>query len=185
MSFNRYPRIILDEITESMSRLDSDDCEQALELLESAHRIFVLGLGRLGFSLKSFAMRLMHMGREAYVVGETTTPNFGPGDLLVIGSASGETAQLTSIATKAKGFGGKVLALTGTAGSTITDIADVSIVIAAPSKSQADSTFRSVQPMASLFEQDVLVLGDSLILAIMDRSAREGAQMFTRHANLE
>jgi 6-phospho-3-hexuloisomerase len=185
MSFHQFPRLILDELQASLSQIDEVAAESAVDLIEGADSIFVLGLGRLGLGLKAFAMRLMHMGREAYVVGETITPNFGPGDVLVVGSASGETRQLTRIAEKAKSLGGKVLAITGTPGSTITDIADATVVVPAPSKDQSASQFRSVQPMASLFEQGVLVLCDALVLALMDRSTEAGEDMFTRHANLE
>lgn len=185
MSFTQYSSLVLQELEASLSQLDEAACDQAVELITNADKIFVLALGRLGLALKSLAMRLMHMGREVYVVGETITPNYGPGDLLIVGSASGETTQLTSIAEKAKGLGGRVLAITGTPGSTVTRIADVTVVVPAPSKNQADSTFTSEQPMASLFEQGVLLLGDSLVLALMASSTRDNDQMFVKHANLE
>jgi 6-phospho-3-hexuloisomerase len=185
MAFDQFTRTVLDELDQSLSKLDGAACDQAVESIETADKIFVLGLGRLGLMLKSLAMRLMHMGREVYVVGETITPNYGPADLLIVGSASGETKQLTSIAEKAKGIGGRVLAITGSPGSTITGIADTTIVVPAPSKNQAESTFSSVQPMASLFEQGVLLLGDSLVLALMAKSTKDNDQMFIKHANLE
>lgn len=185
MSFDHYTRTVLGELEHSFERLDDQSAEDAVGLIANTNAIFVLGLGRLGLALKSLAMRLMHMGREVYVVGETITPNYGSGDLLIVGSASGETTQLTSIAEKAKGLGGQVLAITGTPGSTITHIADVTVVVPAPSKNQAESAFASVQPMASLFEQGVLVLGDAIVLALMASSTQDNAQMFVKHANLE
>ena len=57
---------------------------------------------------KSFAMRMMHMGIDAYVIGETVTSTFTQDDLLIIGSGSGETKSLIPIAQKAKELGGKV-----------------------------------------------------------------------------
>ena len=48
--------------------------------------------------MKAFTMRLMHMGKEVYFLTETITPNFGPGDLFIVSSASGETAQLVALA---------------------------------------------------------------------------------------
>ncbi len=185
MSFSEYPHTVLAELQESFDRLDSASCDAAVDQIDAADRVFTLGLGRLGLVLKCLAMRLMHMGREVYIVGETITPNFGAGDLLIVGSASGETKQLTDIAAKAKGFGGHVLALTGSPGSTITKIADTTVITPAPSKNQAESRFTSVQPMASLFEQAVLLLSDSLVLALMARSTKDNDSMFTRHANLE
>lgn len=100
-------------------------------LLNGANKIFVLGLGRVGFMMRAFAMRMMHMGKQAYVVGETIRPNCEAGDLLIVGTASGSTQQLNNIAEKAKDFGAKVLALTGAAGSPVTKIADTSIIISA------------------------------------------------------
>ncbi len=39
-------------------------------------------------------MRMMHMGIDAYVIGETVTPNFEKDDILIIESGSGETKGL-------------------------------------------------------------------------------------------
>lgn len=39
--------------------------------LEDAKNIFVMGAGRSGFVAKAFAMRLMHLGYNVYVVGKT------------------------------------------------------------------------------------------------------------------
>ncbi len=57
-------------------------------------KIFVAGAGRSGFMAKSFPMRMMHMGIDAYVIGETVTPNFEKDDILIIESGSGETKGL-------------------------------------------------------------------------------------------
>merc|ERR1712093_748806 len=57
---------------------------------------------------KSFAMRMMHMGFDAYVIGETVTPTFEKDDILIIGSGSGETKSLVMIAEKAKTISGKI-----------------------------------------------------------------------------
>ena len=38
-----------------------------------------MGAGRSGLVAKAFAMRLMHLGLEAFVVGETITPALNKG----------------------------------------------------------------------------------------------------------
>ncbi len=43
----------------------------------------------------------------------------------------------------------------------------------------------SVQPLGTLFEQSMLILCDSLVLALMRRTGVSAAQMFAHHANLE
>ena len=50
----------------------------------NARRIYVMGAGRSGLVAKGFAMRLMHLGFQSYVVGETITPALQKGDVIVI-----------------------------------------------------------------------------------------------------
>lgn len=186
MSFRTNANLILKELETTLNQISENEIDQAISLIDSSDKIFFQALGRAAFAGKSFVMRLMHMGREIYVVGETNTPNFSENDLLIICSGSGETAQFVQTAEKAKNtLGGKVLAITGTPGSTLTQIADASITIKAPSKRQEDSSFSSVQPMASLFEQSILLTGDAVILTMMERSEENNDEMFSRHSNLE
>lgn len=76
------------------------------------------------------------------------------------------------------------MAFTGTPKSTLDKLSDCSIIIPAPSKKQKDNDFYSVQPMASLFEQSVLLTGDTIILTMMEQGPN-GNEMFHRHSNLE
>ncbi len=185
MDFKCYENTILKELNTSLNKINDNSCAEAIKLINESNQIFVLGLGRAGFMVKSFAMRLMHMGKNAFVIGETITPNFEKGDLLIITSGSGETKQFLQMAEKAKIFGGKILAFTGTPNSSITKISDGSVVIPAPSKVKSESTFTSIQPMASLFEQSMLLIFDSIILALMDTSDKANDEMFKKHSNLE
>lgn len=184
MGFSQNAHVVLGELENVMDAVKPEEIENAIRLITESDKIFFNALGRAGFMGKSFVMRLMHMGREVYVVGETNTPNFGENDLLIICSGSGETKQFIQIAEKAKSLGGKVLVFTGTPGSTLTKIADGFIVINAPSKKKEDSEFASVQPMASLFEQGILMIGDSIILTMMEQHGNN-EEMFSRHSNLE
>lgn len=185
MAFQENEQIILNELRTTLAKLDPTVIQDAIDLINSCDKIFFYALGRAGFMGKSFVMRLMHMGREVYVMGETNTPNFGPNDLLIIASGSGETGQFVQMAEKAKNrLGGKLMVFTGTPGSTLDQMADVSIVIQAPSKKQETSSFCSIQPMASLFEQSILLTGDTIVLTMME-NASNPAEMFSRHSNLE
>ncbi len=56
------------------------------------------------------------------------------GDLFIVSSASGETAQLVALAKKARQFGGAVAVLTTNRHATITEFVDVIVQINAPSK---------------------------------------------------
>ena len=87
---------------------------------------------------KSFVMRMMHMGIDAYVVGETVTANLEKDNLLIIGSGSGETQSLVAMTKKAKSIGGTVAAITINPESTIGKLADIKIEIPGKEKSEGE-----------------------------------------------
>jgi 6-phospho-3-hexuloisomerase len=149
----------------------------------------VAGAGRSGLMMRAFAMRLMHLGLDAHAVGDATTPSLRGGDLLVIGSGSGETASLQAQARKARQLGAEVALITIVPESTIGKLADPVIRLRAPSpkaaRTSGEPAASSIQPMGSLFEQGLLLLLD---IVVMRMAAAEGIpqeQMFQRHANLE
>lgn len=91
-NFQDMAEIIQQELKKVIAVINSVDVDRFVRELVDAQRIFVAGKGRTGLQIKSFAMRLMHLGLEVFVVGDVTTPCIEAGDLLVIGSASGNTA---------------------------------------------------------------------------------------------
>lgn len=66
---------VLNEIDAVLHKVDVRQIDQTTKLIIKNKRIFVLGSGRSGFAAKGFAMRLMHIGYQVYVVGETITPS--------------------------------------------------------------------------------------------------------------
>ena len=100
---------ILQELTENEKRVSQAEMEKFADAILKADRIFVAGAGRSGFVARAFANRLMHMGLTVFFVGEPTTPAIKAGDLLVIGSGSGETGSLVVMAQKAKKIGASVI----------------------------------------------------------------------------
>jgi 6-phospho-3-hexuloisomerase len=177
----------LSEITACVKQVPVEGLIQAADLIESAPRIFVAGAGRSGLCMKAFGMRLMHMGKTVHVVGEPTTPGIMTGDLLVIGSGSGKTASLLAMAEQAHRKEAKLMLFTVDAASPLAKLADHRIVIPAPSYRAYESghDLKSVQPLGTLYEQSMLILCDSLILGLMQRTGVNVATMFERHANLE
>lgn len=187
MSVRAFLFEIADEVRECLSRIDAEEVEAALAILEGAPRVFVAGAGRSGLAMRAFAMRLMHLGITSYVVGEMVTPSFAAGDVLVIGSGSGRTESLLGVARKAKALGGRIQLFTIDRASPLAELADVTVRIPAPSPKAVTSvdTANSVQPLGSLFEQSLFLLGDALILLLMERRRISSDEMFGRHANLE
>ena len=181
-----YAKEVVKELERTLSMVSAADAEKMADLVLASKKIFVAGAGRSGFACKAFAMRLMHMGFESYVVGETVTPNLEADDILIIGSGSGETGSLVAMAGKAKKIGAKLALVTIFPDSTIGKLADVAVKIPAPTpKVATDSGFKSIQPMGSLFEQSLLIFLDSLVMRLMEKRGNDSDTMFTRHANLE
>ena len=180
-------KVIIDELSRTLSGIDRKQQEQMADEILKAKHIFVAGAGRSGMMARCFAMRLMHMGMKAYMVGEVVTPSMQEGDLrAIITSGSGTTGSLVKMAEKAKALNGRVGLITIYPESTIGKMADVVVQINAPtSKSEIDTGVTSIQPMGSLFEQSLLICLDFIIRILMDKTGITGEEMFKRHANLE
>jgi len=179
--------IVIEELDACLKRVAPESLRDAVLMVNDAERIFLAGAGRSGLGIRGFAMRLMHLGKNAYVVGETSTPAISNTDLLVIGSGSGRTGSLLTMAQKAKGIGAKILLLTIDPNSPIGQLADyiVEIPASSPKVIGGATTGHSNQPMGSLFVQSLFVLLDCLILLLMKKENQTAEQMFSRHANLE
>ena len=111
-------------ITKSVLMLDQHQVQIFFEAMLAAKRVYVAGAGRSGFIARAFGLRLMHLGYDTYVVGETITPAFHSGDTLVMFSGSGETHSMVSICMTAKELGGKICLITGSPDSKMSRIAD-------------------------------------------------------------
>jgi 6-phospho-3-hexuloisomerase len=178
---------IVREVGECLGKVRQESIEQALLQIIGARRVFLAGRGRSALGIRGFAMRLMHLGIDAHLVGETTTPPICAGDCLIIGSGSGTTASLLAVAAKAKEIGAKILLFTIDPNSPIAQHANSIVVIPAfsPKVRNSPSSGQSLQPMGSLFEQCLFLLLDTLVLVLMQELNVTAAEMFTRHANLE
>lgn len=186
MNYGEYSQKICEELKRTLSQVSTGDTEKLVRAVLTAKKIFAAGAGRSGFMAKAFAMRLMHLGFDAYVVGETITPNIQSGDLLLIGSGSGETGSLAAIAKKAKKIGAVLCLVTIFPESTIGRLADITVQIPAPTpKVKTDTGYKSIQPMGSLFEQSLLLFLDTVIVMLMEAKGMDSNEMFSRHANLE
>jgi len=178
---------ILRELETCLGAIHPESLDRALEEMSAAKRLFLAGCGRSGLAIRGFAMRLMHMGLNVHVVGETSTPAIHADDCLVIGSGSGRTASLVAMAGKAREIGAKIVLFTIDPKSPIAQRADVVVVIPSPSpKAQTSAPApNSIQPMGTLFEQSLYLTFDALVVALMRERGVTSDQMFARHANLE
>jgi 6-phospho-3-hexuloisomerase len=187
-------------ITRTAGMLDKDQMAAFFHELLSAKRVYVAGAGRSGFIAKAFGIRLMHLGFDAYVVGETITPALQPGDTLVVFSGSGETHSMITICGTAKELGGKVCLITASPGSRMGRLADCVVNLGDLTGSyrrdihafevrQLTGKYRSVTsafaPLGTLFETLALVFTDAVISLLME-SRKAGIQdMQGRLTNVE
>lgn len=185
MHTTQYLAEILKELNHSADLISDEEAEKLVNGILESKKVFVAGAGRSGFMAKSFAMRMMHMGIDSYVIGETVTPNFEKEDILIIGSGSGETKSLVSMVEKAKSIGGKIATVTIFPDSTIGQLADITIKLPGSPKDQSEGDYKTIQPMGSLFEQTLLLFYDAVILRFMEKKRLDTNKMYGRHANLE
>lgn len=186
-----YMDELVSEISVALSTVDNELVDRLVDAILSAPHVFISGSGRSGLSIREFAMRLMHMEIPVYVLGEVVTPGMKPGDLLIVASGSGETGAQVVISKKAHELGGRVGLITIAPGSTIDAIADYPVYINAPATKlnrlnrQESVMVSSIQPMASLFEQCILLMLDLVIVKLMKKRGLDSDEMFSNHVNLE
>lgn len=165
--------------------LDCKQIEEFINLIENSRCIFVMGAGRSGFIAKAFAMRLMHLGYDVYVVGETVTPRIKQEDVLISISGSGETTSVVNISKKAKEIGCKLVAITYGKESTLASISDVTVIRNAKIKTQNHDKLSKIAPLGTMFELTSMILLDGLIAELMNRKGITEEDLLERHAVLE
>lgn len=179
--------LILDELKNTYINLNEKELQDLEDRIQKANKIYVAGVGRSLMMIRGLAMRLMHIGFTAYVIGETVTPAIEKGDLLIIASGSGETGTLTVIAEKCKSMDISLALITTNPKSTIGKMADSIVTVNAATPKLPGKKCESVQPGANTFEQSVLLIGDSLVIDIISNQNlnNNNAELMKRHANLE
>lgn len=168
---------ILNNVIEASQCLKKEDITSLMDLILNADAIFVMGAGRSGLVAKAFAMRLMHLSRKVYVMGETITPAINEDDLLITISGSGETTNIVSSAESAVKRGAKVITLTSSPKSTLGRISDQILLIKGRTKEdhlkkdfdarQLAGEHVGLAPLGTLFEITALVFLDGLIAELM------------------
>lgn len=177
---------ILAELTRNAALVDEQQAQRLADEVQQARHIFTAGAGRSGVAMTGLTNRLMHLGLSVSRIGDITSPHTHPGDLLLLGSGSGATASLVTLATAAKQKGLRIALVTMDADSPIARMADAVVVLPGASpKLQGPAAVDSIQPMGSAFEQLSLLFHDALVMELMQRTGQTSDEMFDRHADLE
>ncbi len=186
----RYALAELGVMRSLVEGVDSGVCEQFVDELQKAKRIFVGGAGRSLLSMKMFAMRLMQTNHETYLVGEVCTPSVRPGDLLVVSSGSGITLGTLELVRKARKNGGRAAVLTMNPTGPIAGEADFVLPVPPPATADtesesAESVFMKRHQKGNYFETVTILVTDGIIAAIMAREGYTDETIMSNHANLE
>jgi len=188
-------------IKNSIRLIDDNEVDKMVNVLIEAYKnrgrrrkILVMGAGRSGLVGRAFAMRLMHLGYNAYVLGDTIVPRIGEGDIVVAISGSGRTKLIITAAEAAKAVGATLIALTTYPESPLGKLADIVVRIPGRTKIAKEEDYFARQilgiheplaPLGTLFEDTCMVFLDALIVELMHRLGKKEEEIRLRHANIE
>ena len=163
---------VLAELQKTMASIDAASLERLVDEILAADQVFFVGVGRVMLALQC--------------VCEITEPAITKNDLLIVGSGSGGSLFPLGIAKKARKIVDcKIVHIGSNPNSEMKDICDFMVRIPVRTKFYLEDEIDSCQPMTSLFEQSVLLLGDILAKMIIEDRHLDMKSLWQYHANLE
>jgi 6-phospho-3-hexuloisomerase len=189
---------ILSNVSKALDRVEPGQVDNLIKLLletkKNNKQILIIGAGRSGLVGRAFAMRLMHLSFDVYVIGETTTPAVGDGDVLFAISGSGSTSIIITACKIAKKTGAKIVALTSQRSSPLGRRCDQQVIIRGRTKDVGQRDYFSRQilgvheplaPLGTIFEIATAVFLDGLVAELMNALGKTEDEMRKRHATIE
>ncbi|MFP3951440.1 MAG: SIS domain-containing protein [Candidatus Bathyarchaeia archaeon] len=173
---------MLNKISKILNSIDPAHVDALIGSLvqakEDGKKILIVGVGRSGLVGRAFAMRLMHLGFNVYIVGETITPAFREGDLVIIISGSGTSSIPVAVVNMSKELKTEVIALTsypespvGKMANKIVEISGRRVVLGGEEyyARQLTGIHTPLDPMGSIFENACMIFLDSVITELTNR----------------
>jgi len=178
-------RRALSEVGGVLDAVPGEDVEAMCRELRAARRIACYGVGREGLMMKALCMRLMHLGLDAHMVGDMTTPPVADGDLLAVSAGPGWFSTVDALVGVAHEAGARTLVVTAQPDGPVPARADV--VVHLPAQTMADDRGGepSLLPMGSLYEAAQLVFFDLVSIMLREQTGQAPDEMRERHTNLE
>ncbi|MFA5944724.1 MAG: 6-phospho-3-hexuloisomerase [Candidatus Thermoplasmatota archaeon] len=162
--------------------IDQATLQSFLNVLQPARRVFLYGRGRSGFVARAFAVRLMHLGYQTYVVGETITAPVARQDVVILVSGSGLTYPVVMTAELGRRQGATVVAITAQPDSEVARLAHVVVPLVPPT---GNGERAKLAPLGTLFETSAWLFFDAVVAQLMQRLGESEDSMRNRHATLE
>ena len=173
------------EVGAVLERVPPADVDRLCDELLAARRIVVFGMGREGLMVRALAMRLVHLGLDAHVVGDMSTPPVGRDDLFLTSVGPGTLSTVEALLAVARRDGARTLVVTAQPDGPAPRAADTVFHLPAQTMADDGGTSPSVLPMGSLFEAAELLLFDLVSILLRERTKQSSEQMRARHTNLE
>ncbi|MFC3094046.1 MurR/RpiR family transcriptional regulator [Alteromonas sediminis] len=151
---------------------DPQPISKAVEIIKSARRILICGLGGSALVGKDFSYKLQKLGLFAIEEPDghaqlAIASTFGKGDLVFAISESGSTKEVVRVVNQAKENGSQVISLTRFGSTPISDLADVKLF------SVAEEEATRLSSILARTAQEFII--DMVFIAIT-QSSRQGRQ---------
>ncbi|MGH9368615.1 MAG: KpsF/GutQ family sugar-phosphate isomerase [Thermoanaerobaculia bacterium] len=164
----RVLQIEADSVREQIGRVGPDFRKAAEQIEACRGRICVTGIGKSGLIGQKIAATFASTGTPAYFLhaAEASHGDLGmlvAGDIVLALSHSGETPEIVRLLEFARSRSLKTIAMTGTPGSAVTRVADVTITV----EISREACPLNLAPTASTTA--MLALGDALAMAISEK----------------
>ena len=165
-------------LTETKNLNEAPAVEKAVELLKSAKRILICGLGGSALVAKDFSYKLQKLGMPAIAEPDghaqlAYVATFSKGDLVIAISESGMTREIAEVVKQAKKNSSSVISVTKFGNSLVADSADVKLYSVAEGESVRLSS------ILARTAQDFVI--DILFIALT-QSSRQGRKLL-EHSN--
>lgn len=177
-------RQILDEIDRVLQGVDPAEVDALVQAILDANMVIVYGLGREGLVMRSFAMRLMHLGIPVSVTGDMTTPPAGPGTLFLVACGPGYISTAEALIGVARRAGATIFIVTAQPQAPLPRLADALLVLPAQTMAEGEGS-SSHQAMGSAFEQAMWILFDAVVPVLQAQRGETTEDLRKRHTNLE
>lgn len=178
-------RQALSEIGAVFTAVAADAADRMCDEILKARRIVCYGVGREGLMMKALCMRLMHLGLDAHVGGDMTTPPVSQGDLLIASAGPGSFSTVVALLGVAREAGARTMVVTAQPEGPAPRSADVVIELHAQTMANDSGGPTSLLPMGSLYEASQLVFFDLISILLREKTGQSPDQMRARHTNLE
>lgn len=161
------------------------ELEQLCNLISEAKNVVCYGVGREGLMMKSLTMRLMHLGKSAFFVGDMNVPPVKAGDLLIVSSGPGFFSTVDALVGVAQTNNCKIIMFTAKPELLVKRNYELVINISAQTMADDLINLNTVLPMGSLYEGALFLFFEIVIITLRDLINESAQSMRARHTNLE